>query len=236
MRVLIGTPAYGGLINTDYLVSMITTTRGFIRDGVDFVVHTLANESLINRGRNTIANAALEGGYDKLVFIDADIGWQYSDMCLLLNSNKPLIGGTYPLKALPIAVNFNPLMQHMTHFETDGPEGKMYRKTLDKFQAYKEKCADANGEVEVMHIPTGFMSINGSVLKQLKDKVGVYQQRDFHTGKISTMYEFFPIRIKNNVLESEDWAFCSICRENGIPVFLNTRIITTHAGTYTFKP
>jgi hypothetical protein len=236
MKILVGTPAFGGQITTDYLVSMVTTTRGFIRDNVEFVIYTLTNESLISRGRNTIANAAVEGGYDKLVFIDADIGWQYSDMCLLLNSPRPIVGGTYPLKAFPIAMNFNPLMQHMELFETEGPNGKMYRKTMDKMALYKEKYADTNGEVEVMHVPTGFMSINVAVLKHLKDKVASYTQRDFHTGKTTIIHEYFPIRIKNGVLESEDWAFCSIARENGIPVYMNANIITAHTGTHTFKP
>lgn len=233
MRVLIGTPAFGGMISTDYLISMITTTRGFIRDNVDFAVHTLTNESLINRGRNTIANAALEQEYDKLVFIDADIGWTYTHMCYLLNSPRDIVGGTYPLKTLPIALNFNPLPEHMEMFASE--DGLRYTKTIDKYKNFQEKCGDINGEVEVMHVPTGFMSINIKVFKALKDKVATYQQRDFHTGKISTMYEFFPIRIKNNVLESEDWAFCSLARDAGFKVFLSTNIVTNHSGTYTFR-
>jgi hypothetical protein len=69
----------------------------------------------------------------------------------------------------------------------------------------------------------------------LKDKVATYEERDFYTGKIETFYEFFPVRIKNRILESEDWAFCSIAREYGVPVYLNTNVVLTHAGTYTFR-
>lgn len=235
MKLLIGTPAYGGMLFADYLVSMITSVRGFIRDNVDFVVQTVTNESLISRGRNTIANQTLDGGYDKLLFIDADMGWTYDDLCAILNSDKPIVGGTYPLKVLPISLNFNPMPDHCGVFETDGPEGKMYHKTLDKFAEYKQKYAAPNGEVEVIHAPAGFLAIHTNVFKRLKEVVNSYQQRDFRTGKISTAYEFFPMRIKNNVLESEDWAFCSIAREAGIPIFLNTNVILSHSGTHTFK-
>jgi hypothetical protein len=114
-------------------------------------------------------------------------------------------------------------------------DGMRYTKTVEKYKNFQEKCGDINGEVEVMHVPTGFMSINIKVFKSLKDKVPSYQQRDFHTGKISTVYEFFPIRIKNNVLESEDWAFCSLARDTGFKVFLSTNIVTNHSGTYTFR-
>jgi len=236
MKVIIGTPAYGGMVMTNYLISMIQTTRCFVRDNAEFVVYTLTNESLINRGRNTIANEALKMGYEKLVFIDADMGWTYADLCAVCNSDKGIVGGTYPLKTLPICLNFNALPQHFEYFAEKSDKGTMYNKSLDKYKTYKEKCADVNGEVEVMHVPTGFMAININVLDRLKSKVATYQQRDHHTGEISTLYEFFPIRIKNNILESEDWAFCSIARENGIPVYLNTNVVLEHAGTYTFRP
>lgn len=207
MKILIGTPAYGGLVTTEYLVSIATTIRGFIRDNVDFTLLAMANESLINRGRNGIAHIALEGGYDKLVFIDADIGWTYDDMCNLLNSKQDIVGGTYPIKTYPITVNFNALPEHVEMFAQETEHGKIYRKTMDKFNEYKAKYADENGEVQVVHIPTGFMSIKVAVFKYLMDKVTTYKNTDFNTGKVSVMHEFFPVRVKNELFESEDWAF-----------------------------
>jgi len=236
MKILIGTPAYGGLVTTEYLVSMVTTTRGFIRDKVDFTLYTMANESLINRGRNGIAHAALEGGYDKLVFIDADIGWTYDDICNLLNSKQDIIGGTYPMKTYPLTVNFNAMPEHAEIFAHNTDKGKLYRKTMDKFAEYKARYADKNGEVQVIHVPTGFMSIKVAVFRHLQDKVATYQNVDLNTGAQSTIHEFFPVRIKNNALESEDWAFCSIAREHGIAVHLNTKIVTKHVGTHIFQP
>ena len=222
MKILIGTPAYGGQIFTDYLISMVTTQRGFYRDNVDFALYTIDNESFINRARDKIANEAMNGDYDKLIFIDADIGWTYDDICNLCNSDKDIIGGTYPMKTLPIQLNFNPAPDHFDYF-TDNI------RDVDNFNRYKDEQSENNGEIEVLHIPTGFMSINTSFFHKLKDKVQSYTSG----GKLT--YNFFPHGIKNGVLESEDWAFCSLARENGIPIHLNTKIVLSHAGTYKYK-
>lgn len=161
-----------------------------------------------------------------MIFIDADITWQYSDLRQLLLADKAIIGGTYPMKTLPITLNFNPIPQHMNEFG--------HIKTMEQLQKYKEKYADKNGVVEVRHIPTGFMMIKREVFETLKDKVTPYQYTDYHTQANSTHYEFFPVGVKDNILLSEDWYFCDIARANGIPIHFNTNIVTTHTGTFTF--
>lgn len=222
MKLLIGTPAFGGKVFTEYLTSMIGTQHGFHRDGIEFSVCTIDNESFINRARDRIANIAMAGDYDKLIFIDADMGWTYNDMCNLCNSDKNIVGGTYPIKDLPISLNFNPLDQHFHYFEN-------LKRTVEDFDKFKNDEAVINGEIEVMHVPTGFMSINTAVLHHLHDKTETYTLN----GK--TLNNFFPHSIKNGILESEDWAFCSLARENGIPVYLNTKIVLSHTGTYKYE-
>ncbi len=83
MKVLIGTPAYRGLVNTTYALALQETIVGLVRDGIDYAIYMIANEALIQRARNKIASYALRGGYDRLVFIDADITWTYTDKARL---------------------------------------------------------------------------------------------------------------------------------------------------------
>jgi hypothetical protein len=219
------------------MLSMVQSCRILERDKVDYAVYALANEALINRGRNTIANLALRDGWDKLLFIDADIGWTTDDLVRILNSDKPLIGGTYPMKAFPISLNFNTMPDHNDVFEATEADGtKIYRKTFDKMALYREKYANkVTGEVQVMHIPTGFMCINvQQVLGALRGKVAEYDHYDYYTGKKQVMYDFFPTGVYNRMLESEDWAFSRLVGEMGIPVYLNTNVVLTHNGNYTF--
>ena len=227
MKILICTPAFGGLVSTEYLLSFVSTLAGLRQDNIDFALFTIANESLISRARNKCAHVAMQGTtYDKLLFIDADIGWTYADLRHLIFSDKRIVGGTYPMKTTPIALNFNPLPQHLHYFEK--------RKSVPAFNKYKKDLANPKGEVEVMHIPTGFLMIDSSVFKDLAPKVPTYTGHELSTGTTTQYHDFFPVRVKNGILESEDWAFCSIARENGIKVYFQTNIVTTHTGTFTW--
>ena len=197
-----------------------------LKSNVQCHFYFIDNESLIQRARNQCATFALENNYDRLLFVDADISWEPNDLVLLLNSTHAVIGGTYPTKCIPPFINFNPLKEHIDqHFSGT------FDRSIEAFRKYREICANKNGEVQVMHVPTGFLQINVKVLEKLSKVVETYI-----SGRDQKMrYDFFPCRVRNGVLESEDWGFCSLCRDNGIPVYLQTKIILSHTGTYEFK-
>ena len=226
MKILIATPAFGGQISSSYVLSLIPTLAGFRQDNIDFSLMVISNESLINRARNSIAHTALQHNFDKVMWIDADIAWNYNDIRTLLLSDKLVVGGTYPVKALPISLNFNALPEHIDKFS--------FQKSPKELSFYKEIAP--KGEVEVAHIPTGFLCVHTEVFRTLKKVVPFYTHRDFHTNELSSIPEFFPVRVKNNVLESEDWAFCSICRENDISVYFNYNVLVSHTGNFVFSP
>jgi len=226
MKLLIATPAFGGLISTGYGKSAIQTKELMLKNDIGVSFYFIDNESLIQRGRNQCATFALKNKYDRIIFIDADISWEPEDIALLLKSNKMVVGGTYPTKCIPPYINFNPLMNDIdTYFPTQ------FDRSMESFKKYREVCADANGEVEVMHVPTGFLQINVFVLEKLSKVVEQYRSGLSN----ETRYDFFPVRVKNGILESEDWGFCSLCREHGIPVYLQTKIVLAHTGTYEFR-
>jgi len=108
------------------------------------------------------------------------------------------------------------------------------RKNFEDHQQLKKLADPVTGEIEMLHIPTGFMMIDISVFHALADKVPFYVNRDGYGDMPKKVSDFFPVRVKDGIMESEDWAFCTICRENGIPVYLNTNIICDHTGSYTF--
>ena len=226
MKLLIATPAFGGLISTGYGKSAIQTKELLMKNNINVHFYFIDNESLIQRARNQCATFALKSKYDRILFIDADISWEPNDLVKILNSDKAVVGGTYPTKCIPPYINFNPLMKDIdTHFPNQ------FDRSMDCFTKYKEVCADKNGEAEVMHVPTGFLQIHISVLEKLSKVVEQYK-----SGKDNeTRYDFFPVKVRNGILESEDWGFCSLCRDNGIRVYLQTNVVLTHTGTYEFR-
>jgi len=226
MKLLVATPAFGGFVSTGYTKSAIQTKELLLKNNINVHFYFIDNESLIQRARNQCATFALKNKYDRLLFIDADISWEPDDLVHLLNSNKAVVGGTYPTKCIPPYVNFNPLLEDIDKYFSAG-----FDRSFETFKKYRENCADENGEVKVMHVPTGFLQINVKVLEKLSTLVETY--RNGRDGEMR--YDFFPCRVRNGVLESEDWGFCSLCRDNGIPVYLQTKIILSHTGTYEFK-
>ena len=65
------------------------------RGVVDLKIMFLVGESLITRGRNTIANKFLRSEHDYLLMIDSDLIFMKDTLEKLLNHNKLLVGANY---------------------------------------------------------------------------------------------------------------------------------------------
>ena len=63
-----------------------------------FTVETMANESLVTRARNNLIAKGMETDSTHPMFIDADIGFDFTDVIKLLIADKDVIGGLYPKK------------------------------------------------------------------------------------------------------------------------------------------
>jgi hypothetical protein len=228
--ILLATPAFGGMLHSKYVTSIIPSCNELAVRGIPNGIYILPNESLISRARNRCAAFALKHGFERLMFIDADIGWNLEDFKSILQSDKRVIGGTYPIKQLsPSRLAYNPFDQ------LNFPEGIRPR-GIEELQYLKEHYAvNGAGEVAVRHIPTGFMMIDCSVFRDLQKFVPHYQQEDTGDGTFETHYDYFPIRLAGEMYESEDWAFCSLVSEHlDCGIWLNTNVVLSHTGIYTY--
>jgi glycosyltransferase involved in cell wall biosynthesis len=226
LRVLISTPCAYGLATVGYVQSLVPTIVRLGQDGYDIHLKMQGTESLINRARNTDATYALKNGFDKILFIDADMVFTYENVIRLLTSKREIVGGTYPLKTFPLTLNFNPLPEHGDLFGTDRQQ--------DNYLAWVEKYADDNGEAEVMHLPTGFLLVDTKVLAKLTYSVPWYQSFNPDVKTTDVFYDFFPTTVVENQLRSEDWGFCEVARAAGFPLYLQTRAVNAHVGTFTY--
>lgn len=217
--VLIATPMYGGQCTMQFIESINLLNDYLGQQQIPTATYFIANESLITRGRNTCATLALEKKFDKLLFIDADIGFTPHDFARLYYSDKKIVGGLYPHKTLPIKLNFNHIRNGTLE---DIP-----------FEEYRKRANEA-GEVEVEHIATGFLMIDCSVLRQLQSSTPSYTSTHMN-GVPMKFYDFFTAGAKDGKYLSEDWSFCEQARAKGISVWANVDTILTHTGTYTFR-
>lgn len=223
MRLVIATPCYQGVVTTQYLRSMLQTITKASAEGIDISVLTVDSDSFIIRSRNNCADVCLKAGFDKLLFIDSDISWEFSHIKKLLSSGKAVVGGSYRLKTPDAEIlNFNPLKKHTNYF-------KASTKTKAEVDCFIQKAADSSGLVEVTHIPTGFLLIDSSVFHTIKNFTSLY----YSNGE--ERYNFFPSAVHNGILESEDWGFCRLCATAGIPVWFDTTVILDHVGSSVFS-
>ncbi|SVB72515.1 uncharacterized protein METZ01_LOCUS225369, partial [marine metagenome] len=102
-KIIFCLPCYGGMLNETCFLGFMKWAQTANELGLTWHVKTLVNESLISRGRNTLASMfLLESDATHLFFVDSDIGFEPWNVLVALNHNVDVIGGLYPMKGLPI--------------------------------------------------------------------------------------------------------------------------------------
>lgn len=233
MKLLISTPCYGGQLTDKYVGSLMESIALAKEENLisEAQVHFQGKESLIPRARNRAALFCLEGGFDRLFTIDADIEWSYEDFRRILSSEKKIIGGVYPLKTFPVVANFNPIQGKGTELLSSN---RGY--DLDAFERFCSAYAGAEtGEAEVRHVPTGFLSVSAEVLAKLSETVPVYWSFQPDSGEKKGFFDFYPSGVYEKEYLSEDWGFSRLASESGFPIFINTKVRLGHIGNHTFR-
>ena len=81
MSILIAMPCYGGLVSDKTAKGLFNLGKNLRSAGVDHGLLTISNESLVTKARSRIANFFMNNTeYERILFIDADIGFQSEDV------------------------------------------------------------------------------------------------------------------------------------------------------------
>ncbi len=96
---MISLPCYGGLVSDKTAKGLFHLGKELRTAKVDHGLLTLSNESLITRGRSKIVNFFMNNTeYERILFIDADIGFNHKNIERLLMKDKEIVCGVYPIK------------------------------------------------------------------------------------------------------------------------------------------
>ena len=118
-HIFIATPCYGGQIGEPYFRSMMRLAILCNKYDIQFTVSTLANESLITRGRNTLVSFFMEHPEaTHLFFIDADIEFDPNDLLRMVAYDRPITVGAYPKKA----INWDSIINAARRNEEETPQ------------------------------------------------------------------------------------------------------------------
>lgn len=208
-------PCYGGQLSEATFSSFVQFTILANKLGLIWTLDTMVNESLITRARNNlVAKMMSSPKASHLLFIDADIRFTADSIIKLLQADKDIVAGAYPIKTLPVHYALNTI--------PDTP-------AIGNLQ-------------EVKNTATGFMMIKRQVFDimfdyypntKYNDNVGFGKQYE------RNMYALFDTLVDDNGdYLSEDWTFCKRWKEatnHRGQIWIDNTIKLDHIGHYSFN-
>lgn len=229
MHIVIGTPCYGGQMCTEYTQSLLALKEACMQYGIKMTCIFLGNESLIQRGRNTIAHHFLQmEDATHLMFIDADQRFRANDIALMIKADKGIIGGPVPMKG----IDWNRVRQGavLNHPNLAALTGIF---NLNKLDGHDMVSPDQPFQVE--HIGTGFMLIRRDVFEALAPHTQTYTNGGASIPPDEEVYDFFRVQVQDGKLLSEDYHFCHEYRKHGGTVWAAPWCELGHFGAYCFS-
>ena len=208
-NLLIGTPAYGGMVHSDFANALL----GYQQAQIAFSLMTIGNESLITRARNTIVSEfAARAEFTHLLFLDADVMLPAPGLRRLLDAGRDVVGAAVALKGRNRSggriFNVGRLVgEDRGHYlvERIGTAALLLsRRAVDAL------IADARADGRIYE--------RGWLVRGLALQAGV-QYDVFRTGVVDAEYL------------SEDFWVCRELRRLGFPIHLDPMIVTRHSGT-----
>lgn len=217
MSLLICTPMFGGKCDREFFNSCLELQRELTRIGMTHDFLTVANESLITRGRNKMAASFLEMNYEALLFLDADLEFSPADVAALWNLEKPVAGGCYSRKA-------------------PGEVPKVWQNGAERL------LSSFNEPFTADRLATGFLMIRREALETLRDRSSIVDY-----DEQGQCWEFFNTPIKegwttrdgvrlwqDRYMLSEDYYFSDLWVKAGGELWTDPKIRLKHWGRMAF--
>ena len=215
MQVLIGTPAYGGMVHLDYLKNLLE----YQRHGLPFSLASFGNESLITRARNSIISYFYQQAeFTHLLFLDADIRLPAADLKKLMDYKVDVIAAAVPVKAYDkegnVRLNSSELRNEVAP--------NLYR------TRYVSTAALLLSRKAVV-----------DVVEKVKAEGRVYQFPEHLDTTESltglTMYDVFQVGVVDGEYLSEDFWLCKELAELGYDIHISDAVTVTHHGMHGFR-
>ena len=231
LHLVIGTPMYGGMCTSEYTQSLLNLSESANKSDVKLTTIFLGNESLIQRGRNTVAHHFMNlPDATHLLFIDADIKFRTEDIVRMIQADKSLIIGPVGLKGY----NWDEIRQAAINGEDDiGRTGGVFNiNRLPDIDMVNE-----NEPFEIEHGGNAFMMIRRDVFETLKPHTPIYTNGGRSLPDGVEIYDYFRVEINKdtNHLLSEDYFLCHSYRQVGGKVWCAPWVETGHFGSHLFN-
>jgi len=247
-HVCILTPCYNSQCYVNYIYCLLNTKQLFDSYNIKLKIDFCKNDSLITRARNNLlAKAMSDSSITHIMFIDNDITWDPINIIKLLISEKPIIGGAYPLKKYNWDnLNTQQLNNWMLRKENSEMnnfiDNKNYiQHNLLQYNTHfcKGNNAITNNMIEVENVATGFMMIKRDVIENMQKEYSSTKYREdehfLNNNENNFSYALFDCGVIDGKYLSEDWLFCHRWKKMGGSLWIDISINLIHTGIEDFQ-
>ena len=231
LHLVIGTPMYGGMCTSEYTDSLLKLSEAANKSNVKLTTIFLGNESLIQRGRNTIAHHFMNlPDATHLLFIDADLKFRTEDIVKMIKADKELIIGPVPLKGY----DWEEIRQRAVNGEDDiGRTGGVFN--INHLPGIEMEDEETPFEIE--HGGNAMMMIRRDCLEALAPHTPYYTNGGRSLPDGIEIKDYFRVEVdpERKHLLSEDYFFCHSYRQIGGKVWCAPWCQIGHFGSHLFN-
>lgn len=201
MKTIITIPCMD-MVHTQFMRSLLQMTK------VGEVGFALSSSSLVYDARNTLAKQAVDGGFDRVLWLDSDMDFK-PDMFVNLmqdmdDNNLEIVGGIYFSRKEPVV----PVVYQKVGYYHDDEQDTVTPCALNYYEYPKDELFPCEG------IGFGAVLMTTDLIKKVQDKYGL---------------PFSPI-----LGFGEDLSFCIRARDVGATIMCDSRIKVGHVGLRTY--
>lgn len=231
-KLFLSTPCYGGLCLERYMHGLIKLQIRLMQEGIQLMIDTTENESLVHRARNvSIGRFMQKTDCDRFLFIDADVDFDPDAVVRLARSGHDVSVAVYPKKV----VMWDQAREAVKN-KDERDMAMLSSSLVVNIGAHKRSVV--NGFVEVLDGPTGFMMITREALTKMHEYYGPtlnckndHQNRDF--DEYCALFDCMIDPGTRRYL-SEDYAFCRRWQQMGGQIFADCQTTLGHVGNLPF--
>jgi hypothetical protein len=231
VALFLSTPCYGGICLQEYAESVLRLQQACAKHGVQLMLDTTENESLVHRARSlAVARFMYKTQAEYFMFVDADVRFEPESVLRLLACEHDVSCAVYPKKVV--------MWDQVDYAVKSGDDRNLDRLSAALVMNFKyAQTQIVNGFAEVLDGPTGFLMIKRHVFEKMFERYPELKCKNDHQNRdLDDYYAVFDCMIDpdNRRYLSEDYAFCRRWQMMGGKIFADVTTTLGHVGNIRF--